>query len=209
MKRDVLLVSALLAVLVLVEWLFPISMPNLAEEVNRSSASSSNGQDAALVADLETPPPVEHYEPMRQRPLFVETRRVPDASPVETKTDGRRSRRPPTFGVSAIISHGGETYAILRSPKGGKNSENKLRVGDEKDGWRVEKIQSDRLVLSNRGESHELELRTFKPVATSAAKQRTRVNNKRQARTTSRNKDVNAQTSGSRVKSERATKLDN
>lgn len=97
-----------------------------------------------------------------ERPLFLQSRRppAPEAAPtVEEPVREKPVASLPRFVVSAIVIADGERTALLRNPSDGRM----LRVveGDDVQGWTLEEVQSDRVVLATGGRRQELPLRMF------------------------------------------------
>ncbi len=105
---------------------------------------------------------------MKDRPLFFEGRRppaeyVPDAPKAKpSKPVGKI--RPPRATLSGVVKVGDSTYVMLKGV-GKEKGLVRTRVGEDVDGWKVESIQDDRVVLKNGEETHEIPLRSYKAVA--------------------------------------------
>jgi len=70
---------------------------------------------------------------------------------------------PPRASLSGVIRIGDNTYVMLKGV-GKEKGLLRVKVGEDVDGWQVEKIQDDRVVLNNAGEKHEIPLRSYKTV---------------------------------------------
>lgn len=86
----------------------------------------------------------------RERPLFAPTRRPPPKSvaPVANRVEPPPPPAPPpSLVVLGIISENGEGSAAVRSAdKGSKVL--RVRTGDDVGGWKIERIEPRRLVLT-------------------------------------------------------------
>lgn len=109
---------------------------------------------APSVAAGETPqnlapmPPIETFDEVVERPLFFRSRRPPDpdaAPPPEAAAAPKAD-----FVLTGLVISGTERLALLR-PAGSKTVE-RVHQGAEIEGWRVEAIHADRVVLK-RGET--------------------------------------------------------
>lgn len=167
MKKPWLIISVLLLVFLAWRWYFPPEPPS----IDIQAASSNKDNSTRVLLDsmdrVSSFPPVEVYQPIADRPLFFNQRRppppyVPSAmNPVKPQRPIRKVGRP-RMQLSAIIIVGTQKYALV---KGGlKKGSRRVRVGQEIDGWKVSKIDADKLVLSNSGETVELMLRNYRPV---------------------------------------------
>lgn len=93
-------------------------------------------------------PPIETFDEVVERPLFFRSRRPPDpdaAPPPEAAAPPKAD-----FVLTGLIISGTERLALLR-PAGSKTVE-RVHQGAEIEGWRVEAIHADRVVLK-RGET--------------------------------------------------------
>jgi hypothetical protein len=167
MKKPWLIISALLLVFLGWRWYFPPEPPPI--DVRAAAGNKDNSTRVLLdsMDRVSSFPPVAVYQPIADRPLFFNQRRppppyVPSAmNPVSPRQPIRKVGKP-RMQLSAIIIIGKQKYALL---KGGlKKGSRRVRVGQEIDGWKVTKIESDKLALSNAGETVELLLRNYKPV---------------------------------------------
>lgn len=93
-------------------------------------------------------PPIEAFDEVVERPLFFRSRRPPDpdaAPPPEAAAAAKTD-----FVLTGLVISGKERLALLR-PTGSKIVE-RVHQGEEIEGWRVEAIHADRVVLK-RGET--------------------------------------------------------
>ena len=166
MNRFLLVIAALLAAFLGWRWFNPIAAPDL-EPV--SSKGAGDGDIGELLDRMDRTakfPPLAAYHVISARPLFFSKRRPPP--PYVPEKDGGRKPGPsrktgkPRVQLSAIVRVGDQVYALV---KGGKNKGNRrVRVNEDIDGWKVVRIDEDRLVLSNGSETETLLLRNYKPV---------------------------------------------
>ncbi len=88
------------------------------------------------------------FDEIVERPLFSETRSPPEPSPEAPK---EVAPPPPLerdlFTLMGVAISGAERVAIIRSKKSGVIQQ--VAVGDELDGWRVERIESKSVVFVN------------------------------------------------------------
>lgn len=167
MKRPVVIIGLILLVLIVVQWLWPAQPPRISK-TGDAGTSVEAGADLLAKADRTLAfPEEEAYQSVKERPLFFEGRRPPSNEPVEQaqeKPELSRKQPLPKHVLSAIVMVGSEAYAILNS--GGKqDAVIRVRVGDDLEGWRVEQILDDRIVLKNGSEIEEKLLRAYAPVA--------------------------------------------
>ncbi len=113
------------------------------------------------VASLQLPP-VGHYQKLVEAPLFWEARRVPKREPpppsvVATQVIPEPPREPlkqPEGRLVGIIDPGNGKFAVVRA--GDKKLS--LKLGDEWEGWTVDKIDGKRLLLVAQEQQVELPL---------------------------------------------------
>ena len=147
---------------------------------------ADRGRPAGPGAPAEVPEPPALPDPavgslseMQQtaaRPLFRRDRRPPPIPPVieapkipepakapETPIAAPTPAPPPVFrhALSAIVIADGEAFAYLR--KGGEAGLARLRRGETLDGWRVEEVRPDSVVLTHGPTRTEVELRPPEP----------------------------------------------
>ena len=134
-----------LAAIIDFEWDTPLIAP--------SPAPTDAGASARKIADDTTRftlPPIKTYSAVVDRPLFSEDRRPPPRS-------ASASARPwSSLSLVGIVIAPGSREALIRHGTPAVIAH--LRAGQEVDGWEVRSILSDRVVLTARGERHELRL---------------------------------------------------
>ena len=162
----ILLIGAL-ALVIAAEWYLPVQAPSVPFFTN---PRISGDQKPNLLAEADRTadfPPMEQYQPVKDRPLFFEGRRPPaEYVPDEPKAKPLAPVRkvpPPRASLSGVIRIGDNTYVMLKGV-GKEKGLLRVKVGEDVDGWQVEKIQDDRVVLNNAGEKHEIPLRSYKTV---------------------------------------------
>ncbi len=133
-----------------------------------AAAGAMAGAGAVDAADTGLHmPPAEHYDPIKQRPLFIEGRRpLPDdegdSTPEAPPAPPPNKTPPPRIAISGILITPQDRYAMLRNPP--KDGPSRLRTGDNFQGWVVEDIQRDSLTLRQGGETQEISLWEYQQV---------------------------------------------
>ncbi len=154
----------LLAVIILVEWAFLPSQPQLVNQKGQINTGPAKADFESVSAF--TLPPLTEFDAIKERPIFIEGRRpLPPSQTVvqeQRPTPSRGGSRPPKMVLSAILIINNEPMALLRNPPKGVST--RLKTGDEFQGWQVEKITPDRVTLKQSGKSEEFLLRTFNKV---------------------------------------------
>jgi len=104
-------------------------------------------------------PPVDKYQAFVEQPLFVEGRTpvAPESSDTTSLITTPVSANPPKVELTGIL----ETpdtgqLALLRSVDGKHHY--RLKTGDDVEGWRVEEIATDHVVLEQGSRRHTLKL---------------------------------------------------
>ena len=125
MRAVQLAVSAILALVLALQWLWP----GKSSEMTPVPASGGAGQDpfADLVPEGEPPPelaPLSFFSEIGERPLFFEGRRPPpdeDEEPPETaeEKEPEPAAPPPKVALTGILILEGERYALVKE-EGGK-----------------------------------------------------------------------------------------
>ena len=101
-------------------------------------------------------PPLSDYADVLRRPLFVEARRPPLHVAAAAET--------PPLGLSlvAVVIAPGERHALVQ--RGNPPHLDRITEGQDIDGWTVESIQLDRVVLSRGDGRVELKVKDTLPV---------------------------------------------
>ncbi len=166
MNRLLLVIAALLAAFLGWRWFNPVAAPDLAPVSSKGGGDSDIGELLDSMDLTARFPPLAAYHAISARPLFFSKRRPPPPY-VPEKRGGKkpgpaRKTGKPRVQLSAIVRVGDQAYALVQ---GGKNKgSRRVRVNEEIDGWKVVRIDEDRLVLSNGSETEALLLRNYKPV---------------------------------------------
>ena len=140
---------------------------------SESEKVAGNNAPAAVIAadnniiDRSAAPPLVNFEDVVQRPLFIEGRRPPpepENDPIDTAPQSvlAPSKRP-VVDLTAILIINGEQYAVFRTP-GKKQDSQKLKVGEELDGWKVVKIEPKQVTLNQGATDEVFLLREYKKV---------------------------------------------
>ncbi|MFB1487212.1 MULTISPECIES: hypothetical protein [unclassified Thiocapsa] len=126
-----------------------------------AAPSLSAGSEPDAAAQLTPPDPKDAYASVTDRPLFRPQRRPeedvdPDAQPtlepdVLTSLDG--------MNLSAVIITPNLVSAWVQDPN--QPRLRRLRIGDDLEGWSVQTILPDRVLLERQGEQDALILRDY------------------------------------------------
>lgn len=105
-------------------------------------------------------PAIEHYQVVVERPLFISGRRPPEPEALSATEDPVK----PTLSnlqvqlIGVVIKPEGQSV-LVRDKKTRKTSY--LAKGDRINGWMIEQIEPDRLLLTQLGKTEELSLRVY------------------------------------------------
>ncbi len=115
-------------------------------------------QDAAATPGFRPfrMPPQQTFSELVERPPFSQSRRPPEVKTV-SETRQARVRKELKFSLIGVILQPDKQYALVR--QSGKKEILRLARGQKIDGWQVDSILPDRLVLSYAGDVVELELK--------------------------------------------------
>lgn len=166
MRNLLILLIFILGGVVYLQW------QNWPSELNLSPAGAASGgieEDLNILDPGDfTLPPIEEYQVVVERPLFISGRRppVPDAvsatkEPVKPTLSNLQIQL-----IGVVIKPEGQSV-LVRDKKTKKTSY--LAKGDKINGWTIEQIDPDRLLLTQLGRREELSLRVYpdEPVARS------------------------------------------
>lgn len=156
--------------------------------VRAGDEASSSGAGPRAVADAdpsalrhEPPRPVRPLEDMsatRERPLFFEDRRYPEAPSEDTASENTSEPAPEAtvdlgpVRLSAVVTDETQRTALIWNTD--TNEITRAKVGETVSGWTVEEIRTSAVVLSSGGQRKELMLWDFDESPPPAANTRER-----------------------------------
>ncbi len=114
-------------------------------------------------------PPIESFDEVVERPLFFRSRRAPDpdaAPPPEAEAAPKAD-----FVLTGLVIVSGKERLALLRPAGSKTVE-RVHQGEEIEGWRVEAIHADRVVLKKGETVQEIRLEDRPPPKPRATRKR-------------------------------------
>lgn len=136
----------------------------------KSSSDPANSAvtdfDPSVQSELLDVPPLAHYAELLQRPLFRPDRQ-PYAAVAENGTevtaDSPEPVRAPNVALTGIVITPDETTALFRNTATGEIA--RVQKGAEVEGWVLEEVKADRVLLKHDDEIHEVLLRPPLPKA--------------------------------------------
>jgi hypothetical protein len=137
--------------------------PAVSEQQDRGEANQVPAPAPAVESPLEllAPPEAkEEFAVIVERPLFMPTRRPPQAEPDDPEEPPPEDTSLDRMDLNAVIITPSKRIAWVRDP--GKKELVDLEPGDDFNGWTVKEIRNDRLVLERQGEQDTLTLRDYK-----------------------------------------------
>ena len=105
-------------------------------------------------------PPQRRFSELVERPPFTQSRRPPEASAQPQARQREAPRRDLKLTLIGVVLQPDRQYALVQRP--GKKAAQRLSRGEKIDGWQVEGILPDRVVLSQAKEVVELKLKDAK-----------------------------------------------
>ena len=129
---------------------------------SRSQGQPTGGSNAAAADPAAADPaaanpvaaqPLPRLSATRERPLFSPSRRPPAAPPPTVVVRAEPTPPPPAPSLTlfGVVADQDGAHAVVRTASADRTV--RVRIGDEIEGWKVEKIESRRLVLSLDGRS--------------------------------------------------------
>lgn len=167
-----MVLAALLAVLVSVQASLPLFDPEPIKPIESSLSELSDGMSSAAL-DQYAPPPLASLTETVDRPLFSSTRRVPAEPTVAAQLPDAPapvSVNPPDVKLTAVVINGEDRVAVVRLAE--SSVFERLREGDQVEGWLVERIGPQSLRLLRDKTPHEVDLRSFEPAPARPAAKR-------------------------------------
>ncbi|MCP5152305.1 MAG: hypothetical protein H6983_14220 [Ectothiorhodospiraceae bacterium] len=134
------------------------------------------GTARAALGELRELPPLDALSETTSRPLFASSRRPPqapaEAPAVVLEQPVEPAAAPAPLSLAAIVVSDGQPTAYVRGEAEGGLV--RLHAGERHQGWLVESIRDDRIVVSSGGTRQEVMLRSFdappSPAAAAAAR---------------------------------------
>jgi len=104
-------------------------------------------------------PPLESYDLVGERPLFVDGRRPPSEEPEDEEEEVVEQTPAPKLTLMGVYMTPQGATALVRNDA--TREVLRRRAGEEIDGWEVASIEADRLVVSQGGKQEVLQLRDY------------------------------------------------
>lgn len=165
-------VLALLGVLAL-QWMdWPPTLPGPGvNDQSTESAATDTSPDLVpeLMAKLEAPDPRGSYASITEHPLFRPDRKPeppPEEEPIAPDI-AQEKQALSAIDLSAVLISPTVISAWVRDPS--KPKLERLRIGDNFNGWTVQDILADRVLLERQGEQDALILRDYSQTPPPAA----------------------------------------
>jgi hypothetical protein len=156
-SRLLVLCNLALATLVVLRLVYPAATLSALHFGNPSSLPSAAPPTAKPIQIASA----QSYAAIADRPLFIETRRMPKdepppaAAPSEVAVSLGPASALDGLTLSGIVMSGGTRVALVKAATG--ESPPALKEGDEFRGWHVEKIEAEAVVLTAQGEEKRIE----------------------------------------------------
>jgi len=146
------------------QWLFwPVDPP---EPDNRETGTNENTGTVSNTQLSEEPrnlAPLAEYGEIGERPLFFEGRRVPDEPILPDRTPQEVIKKQAlNVGLTGIMFIDDVRYALVKDAA--SKSTQRLKVGDDFQGWKVVEIAEDKIVMSSGNGTEEIRLWEYKAV---------------------------------------------
>ncbi len=130
-------------------------------ELPAQAVSGAEPTDAAAAPSFRPfrMPPQQRFSELVERPPFTQSRRPPEVS-AEPVTRREAPRQDLKLTLIGVILQPDRQYALVQRP--GRKEAQRVAKGEKIDGWQVEGILPDRVVLSQAKKVVELELKDAK-----------------------------------------------
>ncbi len=130
----------------------PDELPRLAAGPDRQAPGVGQGQPARL----QPMPPREQFSQLIARPPFSATRRPPQPRRTVVEAKPRPIAKPRILLVGTFVNSASGVAVVQ---KAGVEKQIRLSVGETIDGWKLEQILPDRILLKSKDEAFEVKLR--------------------------------------------------
>lgn len=162
MKPLLLVLLVLLASALMLQW-WQWSPEAALPAPASAPAAAADGIAPAATTDVDAmalePPPKEAYASVIERPLFLPERRPPAEEPEELVIEDEPLPELTGVDLTAVVITPAVVSAWVRSSE--SQGIQRLRLGQDYQGWTVKTIEPARLVLERQGETNELPLRDY------------------------------------------------
>ena len=154
--------SVLLLVLIVVQTQYSAKhQAQLFHEIENVKSAGFDLQDIPGFQSSEHA--LDEYSELVERPLFFNERRPIVPGEEETKAKKTPEKKAPdeiTFSLIGIINIPGSVYALFQDPKAkpGESKFKRFKQGDDVNGWTIQQINSDHIVISSDAGSEEIKL---------------------------------------------------
>ncbi len=148
-----LMVASAASASLVLEWRHPPRLP--------SRPAAAPATVAVPLRESFRPPAAARYQEINARPLFVEARRPEQDEPLPPPPAPEGVERP--LDLIGVVLLPGRAAALLR-PQDPKEKVVRIRQGEQVDGWRLDTVRADRVVLRKGDQVRELPL--LRPSAT-------------------------------------------
>lgn len=130
----------------------PDQVPRLAAVSSQQAIQGNQAQSA----QLQAMPPRQQFSQLISRPPFSATRRPPEPRRTVVVTKPQPIARPKILLVGTFVNSASGVAVIQ---KAGVEKQIRLSLGETIDGWKLERILPDRILLKSKDEAFEVKLR--------------------------------------------------
>jgi type II secretory pathway component PulC len=150
------------------------------ELIEKLSISKSTGFTMQEIPDYQfSQESINGFDDIVQRPLFFKVRKPITPQVEDETTEVSIASEELDFILTGVINVPSGIYCLLQNPRAKDKKDKFLRLeqGEEVDGWTINEIHPDRIVVGADGKREEIKLakpRLRKPVKASLAKRKNR-----------------------------------
>jgi hypothetical protein len=152
----------LLAAILVYQWNKPVSLPGDAILTDAVELPEAESLEPVSVPGSA---PFASFDEIAVRPLFIDGRRPPpepEEGVVEEPQKPQQTTRRPALDLTAILFIENEQHAVFRGSR--KQGLQKVRLGEDIEGWNVAKIEPKQVTLAQAGVNEVYLLREFRSV---------------------------------------------
>ncbi len=155
MNRNITLIAvcAGLALLMLAEWF--IFAPSANPSLPARTGGVGTEPTAAAGGDFELPA-IEQFAETVERPLFSESRRPGPKDAATAEAGPAPAESPSQLKLSAVVLAPGHKIAVLKNTT--TNKVQRVVQGDDWNGWTLQEVRRDGVVLRQQGQEQTLKL---------------------------------------------------
>ncbi|MCK5828728.1 MAG: hypothetical protein KAH20_00305 [Methylococcales bacterium] len=154
-----LFIGCIVILIILMAVQYGIGTKYRTELIEKLSSSESMGFTMQEIPDYQfSKQQIGHFHDIVERPLFFKARQP--ITPVDDELTDTTASEKLDFILTGVINSPKGIYCLLQNLKAQENKDKfkRLEQGDEIDGWVIQEIHADHVIISGDGKTEEIKL---------------------------------------------------